>query len=431
MAIGMGCVAIQWSAINSILPLIQSKLSASLSQLQWMMNVYGIFVASTLIFWGHCADRYGRKKIYLIGIGLYVIGNIINATASDIWFLVLGQGFVGLSAGVLLPVSQAILSNAFDPNEVHKAIGYWATTVGFCLALGPSIGGFLGHFWGWPGLFVLASIVGVVAMIMSVSFVKESRVSDDLPSNDVKGTILLCLTIAMVVLVIDQAHAWGHALIISLSVLAIILLMWLIAVERKVKSPIISPVLLRHRRFRLASWVNFCLFLCLWPVFFFIPLILGTVFSYSTIQIGLFMLSVSLPVALFSGLCSKLYNQWGAGKTIMLGFGFLFIFLVTWLAWSAQRPVWELLSSAFCFGLAWVLIWTPSNITGISSLPQQQAGMAAGTFITIQELGGTLGLAVMVSVARLSPHLLIGVRSAVGIMIGICVVGFIFAYKLK
>ena len=427
---GMGAIALEWSALNAILPEIKLSLQASLNQLQWVMTIYGIFVASTLVVWGHCADRYGHKKTYILGLILFIIGGFIVSMTHNVTLIIVSQVLIGLAAGIILPVSQAILLNAFDAHEGNRAIGFWATIVGLCLAFGPSIGGAIAHFADWRLLFTILIVFQCLSLFITAMYVKESKKEDNLPANDIAGAICLTLSLGILVLALDDLNLWPLSRIITLLGISLMGFITLYFIERKADQPIINRKLLRHGSFKVASILNFCLFLCLWPVFFLTPLFLSLVMGYNNLQIGLMMLAVSLPVAILSPVCMPLYHQWGPRKLILTGFSCLIACFVIWLFWSKSSSWPILLAGTVTFGLSWVFIWSPSNITGVTSLPAKEAGIAAGTFITLQELGGTLGLAFIATYTRSFHHFDNGLHAAAWVMLVIAIFGFLLCLRL-
>ena len=191
--LGMGSAALQWSALNTILPVIQHNLHLSLAQLQWVMNIYGIFVCSTLVIWGHYADQYGHRKIFMLGLVIFLSASLLCAQATGAKMLIAGQFLVGLSAGALLPVSQAILTHNYLPQKINQALGLWATSVGLCLAFGPMIGAALAHALGWRSLFYITMLAAGVAIAICCLAIKPSQPLHTKKSNMTsKGLATYC-----------------------------------------------------------------------------------------------------------------------------------------------------------------------------------------------------------------------------------------------
>ena len=260
---GVRVSAIQWSSLNSLLPEIQRDLHASLSQMKWIMNIYGVFVCASLVIWGHIADRYGHKKIYIFGLSLYIIACILAVLSDSPFEIIIAQSLIGLAGAGLGPVSQALLRNAWH-NKQNRAIGIWASVIGICLAVGPLIGGVIGECLSWRWLFVFSLVFNIIALFLTYLFVEESKIAKKHEDNNIiVGGLLLAGGTFSFILGIDQFSTWPKWLVIFLFTISTIFYLSLWQIEKKSKQPIIDIKLIKDHNFISASAVNFCLFLCL------------------------------------------------------------------------------------------------------------------------------------------------------------------------
>lgn len=424
---GMGITGLHWSAVNTLLPVLQQSLHASLSQLQWMMNSYGIVVCCSLVVCGNTADRYGRKRIFMLGIIAALVAALLALSAQNPWWIITSQVFAGIGAAALMPVSQALLAHAYPKSQLNRAMGVWATGVGLCLTFGPLIAGSLAHSIGWRVLFALLALLNILSLVLAMFFVEESRLTGHIAKNNYSGAGCIVLLMGSLVLGLDQMSTWNNKIIAMLFCVAIVVSYVFYRLEQEAEQPILGPKFFKNKGFLMASLVNFCLFLCLWAVFFLVPLFLHKVLHLSIFRVGIMMLALSAPAAIFSFVCMRVYCFWGPRKLAILGFVCLFLSMLLLLHWHAHASLLLQLAAVISFGFSWCMIWSPSNIAGLASLPAEQAGLAAGSFISVQELGGTLGLAVMVSVVRHSHSFMQGFRMAAWVMLGISVLGMMCA----
>ncbi|HTA12901.1 MAG TPA: MFS transporter, partial [Solirubrobacteraceae bacterium] len=169
-------VAMDNTIVNVALPSIRHDLHAPLSGLQWTIDAYVIVIASLLLLSGSTADRLGRRRIFQVGLLLFVLGSLLCSLAPSLDFLIGARALQGIGGSMLNPVAMSIITNVFtDPRERARAIGAWGAVVGISLALGPIVGGALTESVGWRGIFWVNIPVGIAGIILTALFVPESR----------------------------------------------------------------------------------------------------------------------------------------------------------------------------------------------------------------------------------------------------------------
>jgi EmrB/QacA subfamily drug resistance transporter len=402
--LGMAVLATGWSSINMALAEIQRDLGASVLQLQWMMNIYGIFICIPLLTVGKLGDAYGRKKFYqwgLFGLGLACLG---AAFARAPEWIILCMGLFGLSAASVLTLSQALIVHQYPEGEKGKAVALWATFTSLALAAGPLVGGVILRYLSWRWIFFIDVPIAALSLFLVFRFVKKEATHST--HCDWSGVALLALIVGAVVTATMQGPNWGWSSpqVIGLFAVALIAIFAFIAIEKKSQEPMFRPDLFSHAGFLFPSMCNGCLIGFIWSIFFFIPLYLQNGKGLSPLETGLTMLLITLPVAFFSVFVSKLYNKIGAKPLLVAGF-LLFLLSVFF-----QKSL-TIQGSCLLMGFGWVLTWGPSTSRALIALPHHMAGIASGMFMTLQEIGGVMGLAVSGVVFRmgtsryLAPHM--------------------------
>ncbi len=422
-----GCVviALVFSMVNTALPAIQRDLGISVNAAQWMMNVFGMINCAILVTCGRLADIYGRKRLFMIGLlssGVAMLGGGFCHNASQ---LILCMFFAGIGNAIILPVSQALLVTEFPEEKRGQAIGIWASAIAAALAAGPVAGGVIAGSLGWKWIYWINAPVVFGSLVLTFYCSRESRNTEDPTDVDYKGMLLLGISISSLTLLITEFSSLYPMVKGSLLFLSICSLCLLWKTEKKFPQPILRGDLLSNPQFLAASLANACLVFYIWAVFFLLPLYLQSIRMVTSLASGSLMLGITLPVAILSPFIGRMYRKEQAGYWI--AGGFLLMLISTWLQglFHEGTSLVFISTAATFFGVAYSFIWGPSTTAAVSNLSVNQAGIASGTFVTIQEIGGILGLACTVAVAKSQENMMLGVQSSMWVLAGVGLIGLI------
>ncbi len=336
-----------------------------------------------------------------------------------------------MAGAVLLPVSQAIITNIFPEDERSTAIGIWAAVAGVSLAVGPLVAGGVLHALGWRWVFLIMLPLAALSFLITLFFTPETKLENGVEKIDWFGVGLLTLTIGSFVLAVMQGSFWSLTVIILLYLLCLISLALLLFVEKRVESPIIREDLFRNRTFVMASLGNCCIIFFAWAVFFLLPLYLQKIRGLIPLQAGLLMLFVTIPLAVLSPVVGRIYQKIGPKKLIIVGFVFLLVSSIMQMQFHHDTMLYFIIIGTICYGIGWGLAWNPTTTAAISSLPPKHAGIAAGTFVTIQEIGGTVGLAITGTVFRRHQDLITGYDHAMWVLVVVSALGLLTGLLLR
>jgi len=429
-AVGAMAMGLSFSLININLDSIHQYFGASLVQLQWMINIYGIFMASLLVTMGRLGDIYGRKKIYLIGTTLFGISMLGAGLATTPTMIIFFMGIYGIAGSILLPLSQALLVEIFSDDKKGLAIGIWAAANGFSFAFGTIIGGVLLSFLSWRWIFFINVPFALIGFWMTAAYCRESKTEGESTKIDFPGAFLLTLAVSSFVLATVQLNLWSKGLIILLYLFSALCIGILLLVEAKVEMPVIREELFRSRTFLLCCLGNACMIAIFWAGVFLIPLYIQKILRFAPLKAGVLMLTFSLPQAIFSPAIGHLYRSFGPKILIGIGFCMLLVSAILQLQYAETTSTLYIAIATLLLGFGFTLAYTPTTAGALSAISRNYAGIATGTFMTIQEIGGNVGLAVSGTAARLGKSFASSFHNGIWVLLVLSLIGLLSAFLI-
>lgn len=434
IGIGFALEAGNFSMVTTAIPTLARELNASFLELQWFLNIFGIFISCSLMIAGRLADTYGRKKVFLVGLILSSIGSLLAGSTQNPGWIIFAQAIQGVAGGTGLAISHALICNLFPDKQRAFAISIWASIGGVALGFGPIISGIIITFLGWRWIFLLTVPICIFAIIIGFFSIKESKSVRYQGKIDLKGLFFLMILIASFVLGISQGSLWGWTSIWSFLCLAAFLISvpMFIYIEKRNPFPIIHAEFFLKKDFLLPSISNSCILAFAWTAFFLFPLYFQKAQGNTPLITGLVMLSSTMPLGLFSYFIGKAIRKIGAKSLILYGFGMVFFSVILQFFMEPASSLALGLAACFLFGLGWLFIATPTNIVATSCFPLDLAGIASGTFITMQELGATVGFTIASAVFRANPSpFMDGYYNALWVMLIFAGIGTLFTLFMK
>ncbi|WP_116246412.1 MFS transporter [Nocardiopsis sp. FIRDI 009] len=393
--LSMFLVGLDTTVVNVGLPAIGLGLDVGTRGLQWVVDAYTLVLAGLLISSGALADRFGRRRVFQVGLAVFGVSSLACALAPSLGALVAARAAQGVGASMLSPVALAIVVNAMpDPGERARAIGVWASVFGLSMAAGPVVGGALVEGLGWRSLFWINGPVVVAALALSAVFVPESR-ARRARRLDVPGQLLLIAVIALAVgVLIEGPHVgWTAPPMLAAYACTAAVTVGFVWVESRRREPLIDPRLLRRPVFGGAVLGAAAVFVALNATLLLNTLHLQQDRGWTALDAGLTVLPLAAGATVCAPLSGYLVGRLGPRPPLVLAGGFIAAGGLCLVGLDGDTGVPLLLTAHALIGVGFGFANAPITTTAVSGLPTDRAGVAGAITSTARQFGSALGIA--------------------------------------
>jgi EmrB/QacA subfamily drug resistance transporter len=434
--LGSGIAFLDGTVVNVALPTIGRKLHADVAGLQWVVSAYSLTLAALILLGGSLGDRYGRRKVYELGIAGFAVCSMLCALAPNIQALVAARALQGVAAALLTPGSLAILQSSFRPEDRMRAIGAWSGLTGVATAAGPILGGWL-VAWTWRSIFWLNLPLAVIVIVLCRKVVPESKDARASHHLDITGVLLAVVGLAGTTYALT---AWGSdgvsIFMLAAAAVGILGLVGFVLVERRESQPLVPLSLFASRDFSVVNFVTLVVYAALAGCFLFLAIQLQISGGYSPVAAGAATVPVSILMLLLSARAGGLASKIGA--RVMIGTGAVVCaagLLV--LSTIGRHPSYlgQVLPGIVIFGLGLCALVAPLTGTVLAAAPDRYAGTASGINNAVSRTGGLLAIASLPLLVGLSgdayadpAQLTPAYRHAIYLCLGLLVVGSVVAF---
>lgn len=402
---------VEGSVLNVALPAIRASFGAEASEVQWVVNAYLLPLSALLLLGGALGDQHGRKRLLILGTGLFAAASLLCALAPDLTWLLVGRVLQGIGAALLLPNSLALLNATFEGEERGRAIGVWAAVGAGAAAIAPLIGGWLVDNVGWPAIFYINLPLAAGAIVIAARFAAESR-NEEAARTDYPGALLATLGLLGVTyaLTLWSVQLSDDPRVIALGFAGLVLLGLFLWVEARRGDAAMMPLaMFGDRCFTGTNLLTFLLYGAFGAVMLLIPYVLIEAGGYSPLQAGLALTPLAVIIAVASPLMGKLAARIGGRLPLTVGpvvvaTGLL---LATRIDADGSYAL-TVLPAVVVLAAGMALAVAPLTSTVLASVDQRHAGTASGLNSAVARTGGLIATALLGAVLAAEGAALVG-----------------------
>jgi EmrB/QacA subfamily drug resistance transporter len=390
-------VGLDITAVNVALPAIGEQFDAGVSGLQWTVSAYTVVMASLLLLSGSTADRFGRKRTFVIGLIVFSVASLLCALAPSIELLVVFRVLQAVGASMLNPVAMSIITNTFtDPLERAQAVGVWGAVFGASMALGPIVGGALVSLFGWAWIFLINIPLGLTAIVLTLRFIPESK-APMARRYDPAAQVLVIVLLASITYGIIEGPSvgWTSPAILGAFSASAISLLALLLYEPRRQDPLIDLRFFRSIPFSSSIALSVAAFAAFGGFLFINTLYLQDLRGLSAIEAGLAVAPMAVMTVVLSPVSGRMVGRRGPRTPLVLAGVSLFLGCLMLTDIDPTTPFAWLIAAYVVFGIGFGFVNAPITNAAVSGMPRAQAGVASALATTSRQFGQAIGVAII------------------------------------
>ena len=398
-SIALFMVSLDNLVVSTAIPVIRTDLNASLESLSWTVNAYTLTFAVLLLTGAALGDRFGRRRMFAIGVGIFTLASVGAALAPSVEVLNIARAVQGLGGAIVMPLTLTILSAAVPPAKRGLALGMWGAIGGLAIAFGPVVGGAVVEGFSWQYIFWLNVPIGII--LVPLALLRLTETHGPAGKLDLPGVGLISAGMFGIVwgLIRGNEQGWTSPEILAALGLGAALVAAFVAWELRTQNPMLPMKLFRSAAFSLANLASLFMFFGMFGSIFLLTQFFQTVQGYSPLSSGLRILPWTLAPMFIAPFAGAMSDRVSPKRILSIGLTLQAVAL-GWIAFvsTPTTPYGALVAPFILAGVGMALFFTPMANLVLSSVRREQEGQASGANNAIRELGGVFGVAVLVSV---------------------------------
>jgi EmrB/QacA subfamily drug resistance transporter len=397
VAFGLFMIMLDNTVVNVALPAIAADLGVGLSELEWIVTGYALTFASLMLTGGKLADMLGRRLVFIVGLVIFTVSSLACGLAGSGDALIAARVVQGAGAALMNPATLSIIAATFPPRQRGMAIGIWAGVSAMALAVGPLVGGLLTEHISWSWIFFVNVPIGVLAIVASMLLIPESKDESadqrlDLPGLLTSGIGLFALTYGLIE---ANTYGWTSPRIIGAFVVAAVMLVTFVQLERHQRIPMLDLSLFRSGTFAGANLAVLLVALAMFGVFFFVSLYMQGVLGYSAVKAGAAFLPMTILIMLVAPIAGKSSDRFGSRWLMTSGMILIAVQLLYFSRLGVEESYWRILPAMILGGFGMSLVMTPSAAAAMRALPVDKVGVGSAVLNAFRQVGGAMGIALI------------------------------------
>jgi EmrB/QacA subfamily drug resistance transporter len=396
-------VVLDISIVNVALPDMKTDLHMSQNALGWVLNAYTLTFAGFLLLGGRAADLWGRRRLFLIGVAVFSLTSLLGGLAQTGGELIAARGLQGLGGAILSPATLTILTTTFtEPRARARALGMWSAVAGAGGATGVLAGGVLTDLLSWRWILFINVPIGLVVFLVARFAITESKAEGDRPTLDWAGAVTITGGLVALVygIVSTDAHSWTSGLVLSYLTIGVVLLVSFVVIEGRHAHPLVPLRLFRARNLTGANLIMMVIGSVMFSLFFFLSQFLQEVQGFSPLRTGFAFLPMPLALIIGTQISARLVGRVGARRLLIIGplLSSVGLLLLSRLHVDSSYLVHIGLPGALItFGIG--MSFVPITLSATGGVDRRDAGLASGLINTTRQIGGSVGLAALLTIA--------------------------------
>ncbi|MGD9153726.1 MAG: MFS transporter [Gammaproteobacteria bacterium] len=397
VAVGIMVMMINLDATIIYLALapISKAFHSSLTTIQWVVNIYLLVTASLFIFAGRMADMFSKKNIFLFGVAVFTLASALAGLSNNQVILIIARAFQGVGFAFTFTLAVLIVTSCFPLDKHGFAIGSLICVTGFSQAIGPTLGGFILHYFSWRWIFLMNLPLGLISIFLTTKFYPKDKPQHVGKKLDIPGAIVLLCGLSSLIFSLNMLGVWGFfsAKFLIFVLIAIALLVFFIFLEKKKEFPLVNFSVTKDHAFFAVNVLRFIYMYCWLIILFFLPLFLQNIEGVNSLRTGIYLLFMTVLFGIVSPFMGKFIDRHGSKIPTIIALLFAMVGLIFFVFLRYFSMFFPLFFGLLCFGISAGIILSSSVKAALTTLENQHSGVGLGIFYTLAFIGGGAGVA--------------------------------------